>query len=387
MDTAPLNFATLAIIFVVPTILKSPLGSGKRVKMMNTALRMIALVLSTLGFAAFYFDATNISVGLFFVLLSVAYVRSPSRRWPSALATCSDGVKGKVAMVTGCTSGIGVETARALAYKGAHVFLVARNETKLNKVKASILKGSPSAKLTIIVCDLNDLKSVRSCAKQFADQVKTGEVRGLDILINNAGVMAMLKRSETAQGFERQMGINHIGHFLLTTLLLPALERSAPSRVVSVSSSAHLFVDPAFINVGENLETLPYDPWTAYGNSKYANILFAREFHRLFGGKSGKNVAAFSVMPGGIFTGLQSEVPPTLMFKWMVLAPFFFKSVSEGAATSLMCATSPFIESDGGKYFDNCKVGKFEEVTKPEAATALWKKTEALVKNYASPVF
>jgi len=182
------------------------------------------------------------------------------------------------------------------------------------------------------------------------------------------------------RGLEFQVGVNHVGHFLLASLLTSKLVDSAPARVVCLSSSGHLrATDCAFID-HPKLETEPYDPWLAYGNAKFSNVLFAREFHRRYSA-GGKGVSAFSVHPGGIFTGLQTDVAATTMFKWLVVAPFFFKSVAQGCCTTLYCALEPGIEGEGsgGLYFDNLAVGKQVKKTGYDKAKALWERTEAVI--------
>lgn len=174
-----------------------------------------------------------------------------------------------VALVTGATSGIGTETVRVLALRGAHVYLAGRSASKLASTKASLLADLPAGtKLSTIVCDLMDLTSVAATAAEFLKSEKS-----LDLLILNAGIMAVPTRTATVQGLEAQVGVCHVAHTLLTQQLLPALKAaSTPPRVVVLSSSAHTGHElPACLTTSSRFETEPYDPWTAYGNAKAAN--------------------------------------------------------------------------------------------------------------------
>jgi NAD(P)-dependent dehydrogenase (short-subunit alcohol dehydrogenase family) len=376
------GFVILSVVAQIPTFDKI---KAFRKDPMNTIMRAFGVLCLGLGIFSYYFDRPITSVCIFYTLWIAAYVAAPSRRYQTASKACRD-MTGKTVMVTGCTSGIGVDTVKALAKRGAHVYMVARSAEKLKRLKDSI-KG----KCETIVCDLSDLKAVRNCAKIFLSDVSSGKISGLDVLILNAGVMALEHREETQQGFEKQVGVNHIAHFTLTKLLLPALQRSAPSRIVSVSSSAHRMCDPVYIldQQNVNLETIPYDPWIAYGNSKYSNVLFVEYLNRMYAGEDGRGVTAYAVMPGGIFTGLQGSVRTSIMAKWMVVAPFFFKSTSQGASTTLTCATAPGIEKYSGRYFENCKPSKpraFKKLKDIDSAKILWQRTESLVKNYSGSI-
>jgi NAD(P)-dependent dehydrogenase (short-subunit alcohol dehydrogenase family) len=337
-----------------------------------------ALVVGLAGLFLVGAALTHVGFGTHFVvafaaLWAVAYTQAPRRTFPTAEAyTAGQDLQGKVALVTGPTSGIGQETARVLALRGARVVLASRNEAKLKATQTLIEASVPGAQVDGIRCDLADLVSVRACAAAFE---KLGTP--LHYLINNAGVMAMRTRQETAQGLEFQIGVNHVGHFLLAKLLTPKLIASKPSRVVCLSSSGHWRASTEYLDK-PTLELIDaYDPWTNYGNSKYANILFAQEFHRRYGGPDG--VSAFSCNPGAIFTGLQDEVPAKIMFKWLVVAPFFFKSTAQGCATTLFCTLEPGIEDNGGKYFDNCAVGVSKQQDGQDMGKLLWERTENLI--------
>eukprot|EP01116_Phalansterium_solitarium_P016714 TRINITY_DN3948_c1_g1_i1.p1 TRINITY_DN3948_c1_g1~~TRINITY_DN3948_c1_g1_i1.p1 ORF type:complete len:311 (-),score=58.89 TRINITY_DN3948_c1_g1_i1:82-1014(-) len=280
---------------------------------------------------------------------------------------------GKHVVVTGANSGIGKETARILAKRGATVYVASRNERLGREAVEEIKKTSGSDLVKFMQLDLASLASVR----KFSEEFHALDVP-LNILVNNAGVMAT-PESKTADGFETQFGTNHLGHFLLTMLLLDRLEEGAPSRVVNVSSEFH------FRGTGDysdyNFEKTPYNPWFAYGQSKTANILFSNEFNRRY---SSTGITANSLHPGVIATNLMSSylgngVLRSIWDNVVALTPMF-KSIPQGAATSVYCATSPALEGVGGKYFNNCN----EEPARPhardsEAATKLWELSKRLV--------
>lgn len=311
-------------------------------------------------------------------LLGLAYLSAPARSYPTG-AEITEGVDltGKVALVTGATSGIGVETARVLALRGAHVYLVARNANKLEMSKKQILESVPEANVSTLVCDLGDLQSVKHCAKNFAT-----EQTNLHILINNAGIMALPERTPTKQGLEAQVGVCHVGHFYLTKLLMPALKRGK-ARIVCLSSSAHQMHNLPECLQDPKLETTPYNGWVAYGNAKSANLLFAKAIQNKY--SASDNIEAFSIMPGGIHTGLQSTVDLRTKLNWLVVTPFFFKTIPQGAATTLLCAT----KTDrviGGEYHDNCKanpdaLAKVLEKAGADAPERCWDVTEKLIKD------
>ncbi|CAB9531707.1 Short-chain dehydrogenase TIC 32, chloroplastic [Seminavis robusta] len=311
-------------------------------------------------------------------LLGLAYIRAPSRTFPTGEAvTESVDLTGKVALVTGATSGIGVETARVLALRGAHVYLAARNPTKLDATQKQLLAELPSTcKIDIVTCDLGDLQSVKHCAKTVLASQDT-----IDIVINNAGIMALPTRTDTKQGLESQVGVCHVGHFYLTKLLLPAIQK-AQGRIVCLSSSGHANHDIKKCLSSPKLETDPYDGWVAYGNAKASNLLNAKALSTKI-----DNVTAYSVQPGGIFTGLQGNVDWYTRLQFSVVAPFFFKSVPQGAATTLLCATSNDPEKVvNGEYHDNCQADKTALEKVMEAAgkdvpDQLWEATEKLLKD------
>ncbi len=210
---------------------------------------------------------------------------------------------GKTFIVTGANSGLGYETTLALAGKGARVIMACRTESKANQAMDSIRRAHPQADLVFMPLDLSDLASVRAFAEAFAAQAGEQGPR-LDVLINNAGVMALPYR-KTADGFEMQFGTNHLGHFALTGLLLPALIATPDSRIVNVSSGMHQF---GWMNWDDLQWERRYNKWKAYGQSKLANLLFTYALHRRLE-KAGLNVKALAAHPGYSSTHLQTAGP------------------------------------------------------------------------------
>ena len=301
-----------------------------------------------------------------------------------------DGVdlSGRVFVVTGSSSGLGEESARGLSARGAHVAMAARDAGSNAEAAQRIRAAVPDADLSLHRLDLADLSSVARFAEQAA-----GVLDRVDVLINNAGVMAC-PEGRTADGFETQFGTNHLGHFALTLRLVPLLRRARSPRVVTLSSGGHRISD---VDLDDpNFEANPYDAWVAYGRSKSANAHFAAELaHR-----SGKGLLSFSVHPGAIVTRLGRHMTPelteTLMARRRASAArqgggsgggMRFKSVEAGAATQVWAATSPDISAHNGGYLADCgptAPGPGDRGYEPwidNAATAgrLWELSESLV--------
>jgi len=241
---------------------------------------------------------------------------------------------GRTAVVTGANSGIGWETARALAAKGARVIVACRSEEKGRDAEQRIRKAVSHADLRFEPLDLGSLASVRA----FAEKVGAAESR-IDLLVNNAGVM-MPPYGKTADGFELQIGTNHLGHFALTGLLLPRILAAPTARVVSVSSLAHFWgrIDFADLQSGRS-----YNPTRSYGQSKLANLLFVRELQRRFEAKRAEALAA-AAHPGSTRTELQRH--SGLM---NAIVAVFSQQPPDGALPSLYAATAPDV--CGGEYF------------------------------------
>jgi len=288
-------------------------------------------------------------------------------------------LKTKVCIVTGSSAGIGQETARVLALGGARVILACRGKDKADKAAEEIRKaiGSTSGSVEFLEFDLMDLDNVRTFAKNFlALNIP------LHYLILNAGVMNTPYR-KTKQGYESQFGTNHLGHFLLTNLLLPKLKESVPSRVVVLSSAAHkngqIFWDSNFLQDGKD-----YNGWTSYGQSKLCNILFTMELDRRLKEEakdSKERVVAVCLHPGVIKTDLGRE--STFVSVGLTVASPFLKNIPQGAATTLFCCLSPNIE--GGKYYSDCALAEVKPhksvLPLDKAAVRLWEVSEKLVNT------
>jgi len=287
---------------------------------------------------------------------------------------------GKTAVVTGASGGLGAETARALASKGATVLLVARDEAKLQQQVEAIKASTGNQQVVYALMDLSDFDSVRACAQSIAAGYPE-----INILVNNAGIMAC-PLARTRQGFETQFGVNHLGHFLLTSLLIPNLEAGAPARVVALSSGGHKMGNVDFDD--PNWESREYDKWQAYGAAKTANALFAVGLNERFA-----EITANAVHPGVIFTDLARHLVEE-DFSFMSLEGITVKSVEQGAATSVWAATSPELEGRGGLYLEDGHIGKevgreermggyLAYALDKEGADRLWALSEQLVANQA----
>lgn len=295
-----------------------------------------------------------------------------------------DGLKGQAIVITGTSSGIGIETARALAATGAHLFLTARD---VSKARSALAGFYDPQRMDIVEMDQADLSSVRQAASTIL--AKTYKVH---LLVNNAGIMAIPDLRLTSDGHELQFGTNHLAHFLLFKLLQPALLAAAtaalPSRVVVLSSSGHNIHG---LNGSDNynFQQSDYDPFTAYGQSKTANIYMSNEIDRRFGSR---HLHSTSIHPGIIATGLAQHMPPDAFAGKEHLYPVM-KSVEQGAATTVLAAVGRVWKQQGGKYLVNCDVapphtdqddaftssGYAQHAYDEEEATRLWKDSLALV--------
>jgi NAD(P)-dependent dehydrogenase (short-subunit alcohol dehydrogenase family) len=291
----------------------------------------------------------------------------------STAAEVVDGIDltGRRVIVTGGASGIGIETARALAGAGAEVTLAVRNLEAGQRTAEDITATTGNKQVLVAPLDLADQASVASFVAAWDGP--------LHILVNNAGVMAS-PEMRTPQGWELQFATNHLGHFALATRLRGALAAAGGARVVSVSSSAHLRSPVVFDDI--HFRQRAYEPWAAYGQSKTANVLFAVEATRRW---AGDGITVNAVMPGGIRTNLQRYVTDEDLARLRAQTGstvVAWKTPEQGAATSVLVATSPLLDGVGGRYFEDCnEAGLNQPGTRrgvaayaldPEAAERLW---------------
>lgn len=302
---------------------------------------------------------------------------------------------GRRAIVTGASSGIGIETARALAATGAEVMLAVRDTSAGERTAVDIRATTDNQAVRVGKLDLADLRSIRAFITAWDGP--------LHLLINNAGVMALPSLDLTHHGWELQFATNHIGHFALTSGLHDALaagaHRDTEARIVSLSSRGHLRSPIVFDDI--HFDQRPYDPWLAYGQSKTGNILLAVEAHRRW---SAEGITANAVHPGAIFeTNLSRHMSPDVLKRvWSQVrdrqkqsGALGFKTREQGAATSVLIATSHQLDGIGGLYFEDCNQaqllpadfspeaasGVAPYALDPENATRLWELSEHLIAN------
>ncbi|XP_068126239.1 dehydrogenase/reductase SDR family member 13 [Hyperolius riggenbachi] len=302
----------------------------------------------------------GITVGLY-VLIYYNFIRG--RQCKSDVS-----LQGKTVIVTGANVGIGKMTALGMAKRGARVILACRNQETAEAAAYDIRRLSGNNEVLFMKLDLASIASIKSFCKTFL----SSEPR-LDILINNAGIEA---KGRTEDGFNMVFGVNHLGHFLLTHLLLDRLKKCAPSRIVVVASNAHVAGSINFNNLNP-----PGDSWPqiakAYFDSKLANILYARELaNRL----QGTEVTCYAVHPGVVLTHLGRNLPYWLLvlaypFAWLVL-----RTPLDGAQTSIYCAIQEGIEQYSGRYFNDCRVEEVRPHARDDAvAKKLWEVSEDLL--------
>lgn len=245
----------------------------------------------------------------------------------------------KIVIITGCNTGIGKETVRDLAKRGASVYMACRNNLKCEETRQEIIKETGNLKVFNRSLDLASLDSVRRFVAEFLK-----EESRLDLLINNAGVM-MCPKSLTKDGFEMQIGTNHLGHFLLTNLLLDLLKKSSPSRIVNVSSRAHV---KGRLNKDDLNSDKSYEKFEAYRQSKLANVLFTRELSKRL---AGTQVTVNSLHPGVVNTELVRHFNPIITFITGLVGQLLFKTAKSGAQTQIRLAVDPELDEVTGKYF------------------------------------
>jgi len=274
-------------------------------------------------------------------------------------------MKEKIIIITGANSGIGKETAVSLAKKRAKIVMLCRNEKRGREALEEIKNYSSSDNVELIIADLSNQESIYSAVNQFKSKYDH-----LDVLINNAGLI-LKERELTPDGYETTFAVNHLGHFLLTNLLLDILIKSAPSRIINVSSAAHKY---AKLNLDDINLDKKYRAFRAYGNSKLANTLFTYELARRL---EGTGVTVNALHPGGVKTNFGKG-----QFKgFMPFASLFMINAKKGAKTSIYLASSPEIEDVSGKYFVKSKPVKSSKISYNEdLQRKLWELSERMIK-------
>ncbi|GHJ06485.1 oxidoreductase [Micromonospora humidisoli] len=308
-------------------------------------------------------------------------VHTPFDARTTALEVVRDvDLTGRRAVVTGGASGIGVETARALAAAGADVTLAVRDLDAGQRAARDITASTGNDRLLVAPLDLADQASVAAFVASWDGP--------LHMLVNNAGIMASPER-RTPEGWELQFATNHLGHFALATGLHRALAAAEGARIVSVSSAGHLRSPVVFDDI--HFRQRPYDPWEAYGQSKTANVLFAVEATRRW---ADDGIVSNALMPGAIRTNLQRYVSAEELERMRAASgggAASWKTVEQGAATSVLVATSPLLDGIGGRYFEDCqqaapnqpgtRTGVAAYALDPAAAERLWTVSEQTLRG------
>ena len=292
--------------------------------------------------------------------------------WNSTAEEVTDGLSlaGRTVLLTGCTAGLGRETLRVLSLRGAKVLGTARTIAKAQAACEAVGAG----RAVPLACELSDPASVRACVEEVR---RRGE--RLDAIVCNAGIMA-LPRAERIHGVEAQLFTNHVGHFLLVTGLLDALAEDG--RVVMVASEAHWRAPKGGIRFDDLGAERHYSPWAHYGQSKLANILFAKELaRRLAGGRRTAN----ALHPGVIKTELGRHLPSFAQVGFALVGPIALKTIEQGAATESYLAVHPGVAGTTGQYFLDCNVARARrEAEDPAMARRLWEVTEGIVARLPS---
>jgi WW domain-containing oxidoreductase len=274
-------------------------------------------------------------------------------------------LNGQTILVTGCNSGLGLQTVRVLGLRGARVIATARTADKARAACATL-----AGEFVPLACELSDPASVRACV----EAVKKDQPP-LDVIICNAGIMA-LPEARQAYGYELQFLTNHIGHFMLVTGLLGRL--TPAGRVVVVASNAHRRAPSVGIEFDNLSGARDYKPWKAYGQSKLANILFTKELARRLGGGTGQT--ANTLHPGVIFTNITRSIPASARAVLRAAGPLVLKSAAQGAATQCYLATNPAVAAVAGEYFADCNPAEPTRIAHDAAlASRLWDESERIV--------
>ena len=279
-------------------------------------------------------------------------------------------MQGKTVLVTGANQGIGKAAALALARQGAQITIVARSEEKGRGASAEIASECEAAKVDLIVADLSSQTQVKRAAAEFRSRHER-----LDVLVNNAGVFVP-SRHTTVDGVEETFAVNHLSCFLLTRELLDLLKKGAPSRVVNVSSAAHRYGTMHWNDL--EFTTHHYSAWSAYTQSKLANVLFTYELSRRL---EGTGVTANAAHPGIVGSGFGRTYPGIMALLYTVGRPFML-TPEQGARTSVYLASSPEVEGVSGKYFADCKAEQSSAVTYCHAShRKLWALSEEMLRR------
>ncbi|XP_059473096.1 retinol dehydrogenase 12-like isoform X2 [Neocloeon triangulifer] len=288
----------------------------------------------------------------------------------SGKCTSKDTLEGKTALITGANTGIGYETAKDFLKRGARVIMACRNIQLAESAADELRKEVPGGDIRVVQLNLASLKSVKECA-----DVLLQTEQKIHLLVNNAGVMAC-PYSKTEDGLEMQFQTNHLGHFLLTNLLLPTVKNSAPSRIINLSSAAHL---GGKVNFEDLQSTRSYNSVLAYNQSKLCNVLFTLELQERL---KDTGVVSYAVHPGVVATELGRHLPcgcswAFQRFGWVLKTPL------QGAQTTLHCALDEKLATQNGLYFSDCSPGRTSERARnKEDAKKLWEVSEELLKDY-----
>uniref|UniRef100_A0A3P9LP95 Zgc:112332 n=1 Tax=Oryzias latipes TaxID=8090 RepID=A0A3P9LP95_ORYLA len=267
---------------------------------------------------------------------------------------------GKTVIITGANTGIGKETARDLARRGARIIMACRDLERAEEARTDIFEDTGNENMVIRKLDLSDTKSI----KAFAELINKEE-KQVNVLINNAGIM-MCPYSKTADGFEMQLGVNHLGHFLLTYLLLDLMKRSAPARIVVVASVAHTWTGLRLNDINSEKS---YDTMKAYGQSKLANVMFARSLAKRL---KETGISVFSLHPGVVQSDLWRHQHQCIQVAVKIFR-VFTKTPVEGAQTTIYCAVEPGLEILSGEYFSDCAPARCSRAAADDAlAEKLW---------------